>query len=177
MVGDTDWEPPSLVVCAAADVNDDEGGEATGFKVVVATDLVVIIGIDVDDGFFKVTADELGFTEEDVLEEEDSETVPKVDATVVEVVSTVVEVVATVVEVVATVVELVTTVVKVVDERTTVRVTVLKMTIDPRSRKSICSKMISKWIVSKPESEFLRESILYISQRPFSVILISVCNL
>lgn len=106
---------------------------------------MVIIGIDVDDGFFKVTADELGFTEEDVLEEEeDSETVPKVDATVVEVVSTVVEVVATVVEVVATVVELVTTVVKVVDERTTVRVTVLKMTIDPRSRKSICSKMISK---------------------------------
>ena len=106
---------------------------------------MVIIGIDVDDGFFKVTADELGFTEEDVLEEEeDSETVPEVDATVVEVVSTVVEVVATVVEVVATVVELVTTVVKVVDERTTVRVTVLKMTIDPRSRKSICSKMISK---------------------------------
>ena len=112
---------------------------------------MVIIGIDVDDGFFKVTADELGFTEEDVLEEEDSETVPKVDATVVEVVSTVVEVVstvvevvATVVEVVATVVELVTTVVKVVDERTTVRVTVLKTTIDPRSRKSICSKMISK---------------------------------
>ena len=105
---------------------------------------MVIIGIDVDDGFFKGTAVELGFTEEDVLEEEDSETVPKVDATVVEVVSTVVEVVATVVEVVATVVELVTTVVKVVDERTTVRVTVLKMTIDPRSRKSICSKMISK---------------------------------
>lgn len=98
---------------------------------------MVITGIDVDDGFFEVTADELGFTEEDVLEEEDSETVPKVDATVV-------EVVATVVEVVATVVELVTTVVKVVDERTTVRVTVLKMTIDPRSRKSICSKMISK---------------------------------
>lgn len=105
---------------------------------------MVIIGIDVDDRFFKVTADELGFTEEDVLEEEDSETVPKVDATVVEVVSTVVEVVATVFEVVATVVELVTTVVKVVDERTTVRVTVLKMTIDPRSRKSICSKMTSK---------------------------------
>lgn len=105
---------------------------------------MVIIGIDVDDEFFKVTVDELGFTEEDVLEEEDSETVPEVDATVVEVVSTVVEVVATVVEVVATVVELVTTVVKVVDERTTVRVTVLKMTIDPRSRKSICSKMISK---------------------------------
>ena len=105
---------------------------------------MVIIGIDVDDGFFEVTADELRFTEEDVLEEEDSETVPKVDATVVEVVSTIVEVVATVVEVVATVVELVTTVVKVVDERTTVRVTVLKMTIDPRSRKSICSKMISK---------------------------------
>ena len=105
---------------------------------------MVIIGIDVDDRFFKVTADELGFTEEDVLEEEDSETVPKVDATVVEVISTVVEVVATVFEVVATVVELVTTVVKVVDERTTVRVTVLKMTIDPRSRKSICSKMTSK---------------------------------
>ena len=105
---------------------------------------MVIIGIDVDDRFFKVTADELGFTEEDVLEEEDSETVPKVDATVVEVVFTVVEVVATVFEVVATVVELVTTVVKVVDERTTVRVTVLKMTIDPRSRKSICSKMTSK---------------------------------
>ena len=105
---------------------------------------MVIIGIDVDDRFFKVTADELGFTEEDVLEEEDSETVPKVDATVVEVVSTVVEVVATVFEVVATVVELITTVVKVVDERTTVRVTVLKMTIDPRSRKSICSKMTSK---------------------------------
>lgn len=104
---------------------------------------MVIIGIDVDDRFFKVTADELGFTEEDVLEEEDSETVPKVDATVVEVVSTVVEVVATVFEVVATVVELITTVVKVV-ERTTVRVTVLKMTIDPRSRKSICSKMTSK---------------------------------
>lgn len=104
---------------------------------------MVIIGIDVDDRFFKVTADGLGFTEEDVLEEEDSETVPKVDATVVEVVSTVVEVVATVFEVVATVVELVTTVVKVVDERTTVRVTVLKMTIDPRSRKSICSKMTS----------------------------------
>ena len=98
---------------------------------------MVIIGIDVDDGFFKVTADELGFTEEDVLEEEDSETVPEDDATVV-------EVVATVVEVVATVVELVTTVIEVVDERTTVRVTVLKMTIDPRSRKSICSKMISK---------------------------------
>ena len=112
---------------------------------------MVIIGIDVDDGFFKVTADELGFTEEDVLEEEDSETVPKVDATVVEVVSTVVEVAATVVEVVATVVEVVATVVEVVatvvgavDERTTVRVTVLKMAIDPRSRKSICSKMISK---------------------------------
>ena len=105
---------------------------------------MVITGIDVDDGFFEVTADELGFTEEDVLEEEDSETVPEVDATVVEVVSTVVEVVATVVEVVATVVELVATVAEVVDERTTVRVTVLKMTIDPRSRKSICSKMISK---------------------------------
>ena len=112
---------------------------------------MVIIGIDVDDEFFKVTVDELGFTEEDVLEEEDSETVPEVDATVVEVVSTVVEVaatvvevVATVVEVVATVVEVVATVVEVVDERTTVRVTVLKMTIDPRSRKSICSKMISK---------------------------------
>ena len=103
--------------------------------------------------------DELGFTEEDVLEKEDSETVPEVDgdskdgvvttafevvATVVEVVATVVEVVATVVEVVATVVELVATVVEVVNERTTVRVTVLKMTIDPRSRKSICSKMISK---------------------------------
>ena len=119
---------------------------------------MVIIGIDVDDGFFEVTADELGFTEEDVLEEEDSETVPEVDATVVEVVSTVVEVAATVVEVVATVVEVAATVVEVVatvvevvatvvgvaDERTTVRVTVLKMTIDPRSRKSICSKMISK---------------------------------
>lgn len=105
---------------------------------------MVIIGIDVDDGFFKVTSDELGFTEEDVLEEEDGETVPEVDATVVEVVSTVVEVVATVVEVVATVVEVVATVVEGVDERTTVRVTVLKMTIDPRSRKSICSKMISK---------------------------------
>lgn len=110
---------------------------------------MVIIGIDVDDRFFKVTADELGFTEEDVLEEEDSETVPKVDATVVEVVSTVVEVVATVFEVVATVVELVTTVVKVVDERTTVRVTVLKMTIDPRSRKSICSKMTSQSVFTK----------------------------
>ena len=96
--------------------------------------------------------DELGFTEEDVLEKEDSETVPEVDGdskdgvvtTAFEVVATVVEVVATVVEVVATVVELVATVVEVVNERTTVRVTVLKMTIDPRSRKSICSKMISK---------------------------------
>ena len=138
-------------MCAAADVNNDDSGEATGSKVVVATDeLVVITGIDVDDGFFK----ELGFTEEDVLEEEDSETVQEVDgdskdcdgvvATVVEVVATVVEVVATVVEVVATVVKVVATVVEVVDERTTVRVTVLKMTIDPRSRKSICSKMISK---------------------------------
>ena len=115
---------------------------------------MVIIGIDVVDGFFEGTADELGFTEEDVLEEEDGETVPKVDgdskdcngvvAAVVEVVATVFEVVATVVEVVATVVEVVATVVEVVDERTTVRVTVLKMTIDPRSRKSICSKMISK---------------------------------
>ena len=96
--------------------------------------------------------DELGFTEEDVLEKEDSETVPEVDGdskdgvvtTAFEVVATVVEVVATVVEVVATVVELVATVVEVVNERTTVRVTVLKMTIDPRSRKSICSKMTSK---------------------------------
>ena len=80
MVGDTDWEPPSLVVCAAADVNADDSGETTGFAVFVATDeLEVIIGIDVDDGFFKGTADELGFTEEDVLEEGDSETVPEVD--------------------------------------------------------------------------------------------------
>ena len=91
---------------------------------------MVIIGIDVDDGFFKGTAVELGFTEEDVLEEEDSETVPEVDGDSEDcdrVVATVFEVVATVVEV-----------------RTTVRVTVLKMTIDPRSRKSICSKMTSK---------------------------------
>ena len=108
---------------------------------------MVIIGIDVVDGFFEGTADELGFTEEDVLEEEDGETVPKVDGDSKDcngVVAAVVEVVATVFEVVATVVEVVATVVEVVDERTTVRVTVLKMTIDPRSRKSICSKMISK---------------------------------
>ena len=101
---------------------------------------MVIIGIDVDDGFFKGTAVELGFTEEDVLEEEDSETVPEVDGDSEDCD----RVVATVFEVVATVVEVVATVVEVVDERTTVRVTVLKMTIDPRSRKSICSKMISK---------------------------------
>lgn len=110
MVGDTDWEPSSLVVCAAADVNDDDGGKTTGFAVVVATDeLGVIIGIDVDDGFFKGTADELGLTEEDVLEEEDSETGPEVDgdskdcdgavASVFEVVATVVEVVVTVFEI------------------------------------------------------------------------------
>ena len=96
---------------------------------------MVITGIDVDDGFFEETADELVFTEE-----EDSETVPEVDSDSKDCDG----VVATVVEVVATVVELVATVAEVVDERTTVRVTVLKMTIDPRSRKSICSKMISK---------------------------------
>lgn len=96
---------------------------------------MVITGIDVDDGFFEETADELVFTEE-----EDSETVPEVDSDSKDCDG----VVATVVEVVATVVELVATVAEVVDERTTVRVTVLKMTIDPRSRKSICSKMISQ---------------------------------
>ena len=174
MVGDTDWEPSSLVVCAAADVNDDDGAETTGSEVVVATDeLGVITGIDIGDGFFKWTADELGLTEEDILEDGDSETVREVDGDSKDCDG----VVASVFGVVATVVEVVATVFEVVDERTTVRVTVLKMTIDPRSRKSICSKMISKWIVSKPESEFLRESKLYISQRPFSVILISVCNL
>lgn len=116
-----------LVVCAAADVNDDDGGETTVFEVVAATDeLGVIVGIDVVDGFFEGTADELGLTEEDVLEEEDSETVPEVDGDSEDCDG----VVATVVEV--------------VDELATVRVTVLKMTIDPRSRKSICSKMISK---------------------------------
>ena len=81
------------------------------------------------------------------MEEEDSETVPEVDGDSKDcdgVVATVFEVGGTVVEVVATVFEVVATVFEVVDERTTVRVTVLKMTIDPRSRKSICSKMISK---------------------------------
>jgi len=67
------------------------------------------------------------------LEEEDSETVPKVDGDSKDCDG----VVANVVEVVATVFEI-------VDERTTVRVTVLKMTIDPGSRQSICSKMISR---------------------------------
>ena len=57
----------------------------------------------------KGTADELGLTEEDVLEEEDSETGPEVDgdskdcdgavASVFEVVATVVEVVVTVFEI------------------------------------------------------------------------------
>lgn len=74
------------------------------------------------------------------MEEEDSETVPEVDGDCKDCDG----VVATVFEVGATVVEVVATVFEVVDERTTVRVTVLKMTIDPRSRKSICSKMISK---------------------------------
>ena len=74
------------------------------------------------------------------MEDEDSETVPEVDGDSKDCDG----VVATVFEVVATVVEVVATVVEVVNERTTVRVTVLKMTIDPRSRKSICSKMISK---------------------------------
>ena len=110
MVGDTDWEPSSLVVCAAADVNDDDGAETTSSEVVVATDeLGVIIGIDIDDGFFKGTADELGLTEEDVLEEEDSETVREVDGDSKDcdgVVASVFEVVATVVEVVVTVFEI-----------------------------------------------------------------------
>ena len=72
--------------------------------------------------------------------EEDSETVPDVDGDCKDCDG----VVASVFGVVATVVEVVATVFEVVDERTTVRVTVLNMTINPRSRKSIFSKMTSK---------------------------------